>query len=656
MRLPARIIWLILWTVCVAEGKGDYGDEVRKTCALCDCKGPPPKENTEILTGSWSDQSYPENTQATYKCRPGYRTLGTIVKVCRRGEWVPLHPSRRCRKKPCGHPGDTPFGSFRLAVGTGFEFGAKVVYTCNEGYQLLGEIDYRECDADGWVNDIPLCEVVKCLPVTDPENGRIVSGAVELDQEYSFGHVLRFECNAGFKVEGQKEMHCSDNGRWSNEKPRCVEISCTAPKVENGDALSHKLSYKENERFQYRCHQGFVYRERGDAICTASGWSSQPSCEEKTCPPPSIENGDFKPYRIKHRAGDEIKYTCEDGFSPATRQNVIKCTSTGWIPYPRCTFQPCDFPEIKNGELDGGERIKYYFPVETGRSFYYRCNQEFVTSSRTYWDSIRCTAQGWEPAVPCRRLCYIYHIENGVVLGNKGTYIQDQSVRVQCYSGYSLPNGQDTVTCTEDGWSPQPKCIPVSKDNSCENPPHVGNATILTRARTKYQSGARVRYQCNRPFQLFGEVEVMCKNGIWTEPPKCKDPRGKCGPPPPIKNGDITSFRLQVYAPSSSVEYQCQSVYKLQGNKKITCRNGEWSEPPKCLNACVVSEEIMERHNMTLKWKEKQKLYVPSSDYVEFTCKFGYEMATRSPPLRAMCTDGYINYPSCTKKWIFSIG
>lgn len=64
--------------------------------------------------------------------------------------------------------------------------------------------------------------VVKCLPVTDPENGRIVSGAVEPDQEYSFGHVVRFECNAGFKVDGRKEMHCSENGRWSNEKPRCV--------------------------------------------------------------------------------------------------------------------------------------------------------------------------------------------------------------------------------------------------------------------------------------------------------------------------------------------------------------------------------------------------------------------------------------------------
>lgn len=48
-------------------------------------------------------------------------------------------------------------------------------------------------------------------------------------------------------------------------------------------------------------------------------------------------------------------------------------------------------------------------------------------------------------------LCGIYHIENGEILQQKGNYIQDQSVRVQCYHGYSLPNGQDTITCTENG-------------------------------------------------------------------------------------------------------------------------------------------------------------------------------------------------------------
>lgn len=61
------------------------------------------------------------------------------------------------------------------------------------------------------------------------------------------------------------------------------------------------------------------------------------------------------------------------------------------------------------------------------------------------------------------------------------------------------------------------------------------------------------------------------------------DSQGKCGPPPPIDNGDITSFPAPVYPPGSRVEYQCQSYYELQGKTYIECQNGEWSEPPKCL-------------------------------------------------------------------------
>lgn len=64
--------------------------------------------------------------------------------------------------------------------------------------------------------------VVKCLPVTDPENGRVVTAAFRPDQEYSFGQVIKFECNSGFKLAGPKEIHCSENGVWSEEKPGCV--------------------------------------------------------------------------------------------------------------------------------------------------------------------------------------------------------------------------------------------------------------------------------------------------------------------------------------------------------------------------------------------------------------------------------------------------
>lgn len=64
-----------------------------------DCKGPPPRKQTEILSGAWPDQTYPEGTRATYKCRPGFRTLGAIIMECKNGEWESLNPLRICRGK-----------------------------------------------------------------------------------------------------------------------------------------------------------------------------------------------------------------------------------------------------------------------------------------------------------------------------------------------------------------------------------------------------------------------------------------------------------------------------------------------------------------------------------------------------------------------------
>ncbi|XP_044799170.2 complement factor H isoform X13 [Bubalus bubalis] len=568
MRFPAKIVWLVLWTVCVAE----------------DCKEPPPRKETEILSGSWTEQTYQEGTQATYKCRPGYRTLGSIVMMCRGGKWVSLNPSRICRKKPCAHPGDTPFGSFHLAEGTQFEYGAKVVYTCDEGYQMVGEMNFRECDTNGWTNDIPICEVVKCLPVTEPENGKIFSDALEPDQEYTYGQVVQFECNSGYMLDGPKQIHCSAGGVWSAETPKCVEIFCKTPVILNGQAVLPKATYKANERVQYRCAAGFEYGQRGDTVCTKSGWTPAPTCIEIICDPPRIPNGVYRPELSKYRGQDKITYECKKGFFPEIRGTDATCTRDGWAPVPRCAWKPCSYPVIKHGRLSYAYRG--YFPARVNQQFVYNCDPSFVPPSQRSWNYLTCTAEGWSPEEPCLRQCIFNYLENGHTPSPEEKYLQGETVRVHCYEGYSLRNDQNTMTCTESGWSPPPRCIRVNS-------------------------------------------------------------QGKCGPPPGIDNGDITSLLQSAYPSGMSVEYRCQAYYELRGNKNVVCRNGEWSQLPKCLEACVISEETMRKHHIQLRWKYEKKLYSKTEDNIEFMCQYGYRQLTPKHTFRTTCREGNVVYPRC---------
>ncbi|XP_049724148.1 complement factor H isoform X1 [Elephas maximus indicus] len=725
MRFPVKIVWLTLWTVCIAE----------------DCKEPPPKKDSEILTGSWPDKTYPEGTQAIYKCRPGFRTLGTITLACINGRWLALNPSRICQRKPCGHPGDTPFGSFELIVRGEFEYGAKVVYKCDEGYQMLGSVNYRDCEPDGWTNDIPICEVVKCLPVTEPENGRLISGALEPDQEYSFGQVVQFQCNSRFMLDGPKEIHCSADGTWTGKTPKCVEISCKLQEIINGYAVSPDKIFKENERFQYKCNPGFEYSERGDAICTQNGWSPTPSCKEVTCNPPYIANGYYTPERIKHRSEDKISYTCKNGFYPATRGNTAICTSNGWVPTPRCSLKPCDFPEIKNGYLHYQDYYRPYFPVELGKYYYYYCNSGFVTPEERSGGYITCRREGWSPSVPCLKRCHLYDVENGYSRYSGRYRLEGRSVDVQCNRGYSLPNGHSTITCTERGWSPPPKCIrvktcsksdtliangffseseysyPVNKRTqykcksgymtadgktsgsitclesgwstqpvcikSCDKPSFVnarpksngtkfklsdqldyecsagyentGGSTTgsivcgddgwsdtptcyekecgvpdlprnleASPKENKYRVGDILRFSCRQRLKRVGADSTQCYHFGWSpSPPTCKGQVNSCGPPPQLLNGDVKGTKKEEYEHNEVVEYDCSLRFLMKGSKKIQCVDGKWTTLPICVAEESTCGDIpILEHGYSLPSDPPYH----HGDSVEFTCKESFTM------------------------------
>uniref|UniRef100_A0A8C9P3P3 Sushi domain-containing protein n=1 Tax=Spermophilus dauricus TaxID=99837 RepID=A0A8C9P3P3_SPEDA len=383
----------------------------------------------------------------------------------------------------------------------------------------------------------------------------------------------------------------------SEFNPLYLEISCTSPEIRNGYSVSPKKIYKENEIFQYKCNQGFENNERGNATCTSSGWSPSPSCEEVTCNPPYIPNGVYSPQRI----------------------------NSGWIPLPRCSLKPCDFPEIKHGHLYYKERYRPYIPVPIGRQYLYACDDNFVSPSKSYWGFIRCTKEGWLPEVPCIRQCIFNFVENGHY-SRETRHLLHESVKVDCYPGYSLSNGQNTVTCTENGWSPPLKCIrikicskndieiksgflsesdfihnlnkraqykckpsyvievdgwstqPPVLEKSCDMPAFE-NAKTKSNA-TWFKLNDKLDYECNVGFEnRFNRAKgsIVCQDNGWSHKPTCYDQVQSCHPPPPLFNGEVKETKKEEYEHNEVVVYNCNPRFLMKGPNKIQCVDGTWT-------------------------------------------------------------------------------
>ncbi|KAM6217297.1 complement factor H-related protein 5-like [Rhynchocyon petersi] len=424
------------------------------------------------------------------------------------------------------------------------------------------------------------------------------------------------------------------------------------PVFENATAKSNSIWFKLNDKLEYECSVGYKNTNgstSGSIVCGEDGWSDTPTCYvmEVTCNPPYIANGLFSPQRITHRAGDEISYQCKKGFYPASKRNIIRCTSNGWTPTPRCSLKPCDFPEIKHGYLHNQDIYKPYFPVEIGKYYYYGCDNGFVTESEHSWSYITCTKEGWSPKVPCRKQVKACgpppELPNGKIIGLiKEAYGHNEVVEYNCHPNFLLkgpgkiqcvdgewttlpicvetnqlkkcqkpkffvtgllnyPNGFDhnarikyrcigsstflETTCVNGKWEPEPDCTENVK--LCPPPPQIPNAQNMTTT-VNYEDGERISVVCKENYLLQDAKEIVCTKGKWQSLPRCVELTGLCGPPPSIANGDITSFPLPQYHPGSTVKYICQSFYELQGSTDITCTDGQWSEPPNCIDITMM--------------------------------------------------------------------
>ena len=126
-------------------------------------------------------------------------------------------------------------------------FGAIAFYSCDTGFFLQG-FATRTCQANGlWSNSEPTCErksidiialrivsklffqvlnfslsikgEVRCATLEDPENGVVVTTGE------TPGSSASYDCNLGYRIQGDTTRTCQQSGLWTGVAPTCNRMS-----------------------------------------------------------------------------------------------------------------------------------------------------------------------------------------------------------------------------------------------------------------------------------------------------------------------------------------------------------------------------------------------------------------------------------------------
>lgn len=176
-----------------------------------------------------------------------------------------------CQHQPkaCGRPEQPPNST--MVTLKGYDVGATVDYTCDEGHLLVGPAQ-RTCLETGFYNEFPpVCKFIECgLPASIPH------GTYELVNA-SVGYLSQvvYNCNEGYEMAGRSILTCDIDERWNGPPPRCEVVECDAlaPNHKNSKILTPNGTFY-GSKAEIQCARGFKLDGPSVLTCTASGqWS-----------------------------------------------------------------------------------------------------------------------------------------------------------------------------------------------------------------------------------------------------------------------------------------------------------------------------------------------------------------------------------------------
>ena len=357
-----------------------------RTCRIDGAwSGPPPncksikcRAPNEILHGKYLGDSREFGSKIDYICDEGYQLDGPTQRTCN-GNWTGSEP--RCNALLCPDP---PIVEHGMYDGDARQVGVVISVTCHEGYELAEDNHQTiTCQKDQtWTKPLPACQKITCdKPSFVISNGRMI------DTDFSFNATIRYVCDEGYHIDGPTTRVCGADGQWRNTIPVCERVECPKP-MRPPNSFVEGFKYKFQEKVTYNCKDGYRLVGPEIRVCQSNGtWSGpEPECKQVQCPSPSDpQNGRVVAQGLLYT--NTLRYECERGYKlegDETRECLANGTWSGVL--PSCSATHCGPPPT----IDGGESMQEN--TDIGSAPKYRCKLGLMLMDSV--PGITCTKHG----------------------------------------------------------------------------------------------------------------------------------------------------------------------------------------------------------------------------------------------------------------------
>uniref|UniRef100_A0A3Q2R460 Selectin E n=1 Tax=Fundulus heteroclitus TaxID=8078 RepID=A0A3Q2R460_FUNHE len=313
-----------------------------------------------------------------FTCKEGYKldeSSSRTVKCESSGKWSAPKPSCVAVQCPSLQNPDNGYITCEDDANLSFSYGKSCSFKCAPGYRLVGPSTLTCTAAAEWSEQAPHCEAITCQ---NPGTGDHL--ILQCSKSLQSNSTCNFSCDPGYELQGEQSIQCLEDGKWSDAKPSCKAVQCSAPKDPgNGFITCEDMRFSYSKSCSFKCAPGYRLVGPSTLTCTAAAeWSEQaPHCEAITCQNPAGGANmiaDCSKPLTDLRPSSTCSFSCEPGFE-LLGANTITCSQDGhWSEAtPTCSAVRClllDAPE--NGHVNCSERQ----PVFNSQCSF-TCNQDF---------------------------------------------------------------------------------------------------------------------------------------------------------------------------------------------------------------------------------------------------------------------------------------